>query len=332
MAEKKLIQGIPETVFNIGKINFVGNIIPHTWFQHIRYPENKDGKTKPNVNAIVILADICYWYRPIIEKDETTGEIIGYRKKFKGERLQKNYNSIAKQFGFTAKQTRDAINFLESMGLITKEVQQRYELEDGKVLYNVLFIEPISQNIEKISFELKATSALQVRGMTSKSEVCPTSQTVCPTGQSVLPTSQTYTKITTENTTKIKEEGDSSKNDESLTPEKPKRKKREIDPNLPVSEYVAKVKNWFIENKSILESDYMPLWIETYPEVDVSLQLNKAFLWLLANTHKQKKLFLRYLNTWISNSTNGKYERQKKSKSIEQKIKNWEKHCEAQGL
>lgn len=329
MAEQKLIQGIPETVFNIGKINFVGNIIPHTWFQHIRYPKNKKGKTRPNVNAIVILADICYWYRPIIEKDETTGEIIGYRKKFKGERLQKNYNSIAKQFGFTAKQTRDAINFLESMGLITKEVQQRYELEDGKVLYNVLFIEPISQNIEKISFELKATSDLQVRPMTLKSEVCPTSQSVCPTSQSVLPISQTYTEITTENTIEI-EESDSSK-DESPD-EKSKKKERLIIPNLPATEYVKKVKEWFKSNKSLLETDYIPEWKKTYPEVDVKVQLNKAYLWLIANTHKQKKYFLRYLNTWISNSTNGKYERHEESKSIEQKIKSWEKHCEAQGL
>lgn len=47
-------------VDEVGRINISGNIIPMVWFQAIRYPNGK-----PNVNAIIILADIVYWYRPM---------------------------------------------------------------------------------------------------------------------------------------------------------------------------------------------------------------------------------------------------------------------------
>ena len=48
-------------VDEVGRINISGNIIPMVWFQAIRYPNGK-----PNVNAIIILADIVYWYRPTL--------------------------------------------------------------------------------------------------------------------------------------------------------------------------------------------------------------------------------------------------------------------------
>ena len=52
-------------VDEVGRINISGNIIPMVWFQAIRYPNGK-----PNVNAIIILADIVYWYRPTEIRDD----------------------------------------------------------------------------------------------------------------------------------------------------------------------------------------------------------------------------------------------------------------------
>ena len=40
-------------------LNFTGNIIPQAWYKTII----KDSG-KPHLTAIVILADIVYWYRP----------------------------------------------------------------------------------------------------------------------------------------------------------------------------------------------------------------------------------------------------------------------------
>lgn len=89
-------------------MNFSGNIIPETWYSTIKYTNGK-----PNLNAIIILADIVYWYRPREVRDEATGQLIGYRKKFKSDMLQRTYEQFAKKFGLSKRQATEAIVFLE---------------------------------------------------------------------------------------------------------------------------------------------------------------------------------------------------------------------------
>ena len=50
---------LPAAEIEIGKIHFEGNIIPHPWYQHITLSSGK-----PDLPAIIILAEIVYWYRP----------------------------------------------------------------------------------------------------------------------------------------------------------------------------------------------------------------------------------------------------------------------------
>ena len=57
------------TVDAIGQMHFTGNVIDHHWYKSITLP---DGKA--DLIAINILAEIVYWYRPRILRDETTGE------------------------------------------------------------------------------------------------------------------------------------------------------------------------------------------------------------------------------------------------------------------
>lgn len=83
-------------VDSIGKINIIGNIIPHTWYKSIHRESGK-----PYLNAIIILSDIVYWYRPIELRDEHSGEIIGYKKKFKGDLLQRSYQQLSTMFGIS---------------------------------------------------------------------------------------------------------------------------------------------------------------------------------------------------------------------------------------
>lgn len=66
-------------VDEVGTMNFTGNVIPMVWFKTIRYPNGA-----PNNNAIHILADIVYWYRPKEERDEESGQLICMKKKFRG--------------------------------------------------------------------------------------------------------------------------------------------------------------------------------------------------------------------------------------------------------
>lgn len=180
----------PPEVLAIGEINFTGNLTPHTWYEHLRYDSGK-----PNLSAITILGEIVYWYRPVEVRDETTGELLGYKKKFKGDKLQRSYASFANQFGLTKKQARDAISFLVSKDLVDKEL--RTIQTEGVTLSNVLFIGINPQRVK----EINTPCDLQVTPMTSKSH--PIDIEVTPS----IPVSQTYTEITTETTTEDKESG-----------------------------------------------------------------------------------------------------------------------------
>ena len=132
-------------VDEIGKINFEGTVIPHNWFNAIKFNNGK-----PDVVAIVLLSEIVYWYRPTIVKDEMTGRIKEVRKRFKADLLQRSYESFAEQFGFTKRQVKDALKRLEDAGLIAKEF--RNIRVDGKVLANVLFIRLNPQKVLEITF------------------------------------------------------------------------------------------------------------------------------------------------------------------------------------
>ena len=131
-------------VVAIGQLHFEGNIIPHTWYKAITFPNGK-----PDVNGILILAEIVYWYRPTVERDEATGEVINIRKKFKADKLQRSYQSFADQFGLTRRQCEDAISRLVERGYITKETRT-VDTSSGK-LGNVLFVEPVTDAIQRIS-------------------------------------------------------------------------------------------------------------------------------------------------------------------------------------
>jgi hypothetical protein len=137
-------QDLPFTVAAIGRIHFEGNIIPHTWYKAITFPS---GKT--DLNAIVLLAEIVYWYRPTIELDEATGEVVNVRKKFRDDMLQRSYQQFADKFGLTRRQCEDAIARLVDNGLITKET--RTVKTSTGTMGNVLYVEPVPAAIQRIS-------------------------------------------------------------------------------------------------------------------------------------------------------------------------------------
>lgn len=180
----------------MASINITGNIIPMIWFKKILYPSGK-----PNLLAINILADIVYWYRPTEIRDEKTGEIIAYKKKFSADLLQRNYEQISKMFGCSKREATNAIICLENLGLI-KRIFRKIN-DNGLVMSNVLFLElnpdkvleityqdlSISETVDNTNqsggchFQKGEGSLLKVGGATSKSE--------------------TYTENTTNNTTNI---------------------------------------------------------------------------------------------------------------------------------
>jgi hypothetical protein len=142
MATKK--SRLPKAVSEIARINFEGNVIPHSWYQHVKLSSGQ-----PDLTAIIILAEIVYWYRPYQVLSETKGE-PSYEKKFKGDMFQSAAGYYEKKFGLTKDQTRKALKRLEDLGLIRRELREI--TQRGVTMNNVMFIEPIASRIAVITY------------------------------------------------------------------------------------------------------------------------------------------------------------------------------------
>ena len=182
----------------ISRLHLEGNVIPHTWFQHIRTPAGH-----PDVLAIMILSDVVYWYRWRELRDEATGAVVGYARRFKGDRLQRSYDALAKQYGFTKRQVQDAVYRLVDAGLLARDLRTIIT-DNGVKLGNVLYLAPIADAIAAITYHADhPLSRKNVRGITEKRERYPEK-----TGEvsrfDVIPLTEkreTNTEITTETTT-----------------------------------------------------------------------------------------------------------------------------------
>ncbi|MEI8295774.1 MAG: DnaA N-terminal domain-containing protein [Alphaproteobacteria bacterium] len=164
-----------------------GNIIPMEWFTHLKFENGK-----PDVNACLILADIVYWHRPQQIRDEETGMVVEYRKKFKHDLLQRSYQYYVNLFGLSKRQVTDAVLRLETRGLIQR-VFRIVETPSASI-HNVLFI---ALNVAKVR-QLQAG----VGGVTLKRDT-PHALSGAPPRFKVIPPTierDTYTEITTKTT------------------------------------------------------------------------------------------------------------------------------------
>jgi hypothetical protein len=109
------LQSLPSSVAEMAEISLSGNIVPSIWFKKLTFENGK-----PDLNSILILADICYWHRPSEVRDERSGAIIGYKKKFAEDLLRKSYSDLQTQFGLSDRQLRDCFSRLENRGVIRR--------------------------------------------------------------------------------------------------------------------------------------------------------------------------------------------------------------------
>ena len=127
------------------RIKITGNVIPPSWYGEIT---RENGR--PYLLAIILLADIVYWYRPVEERDESSGLVIGLRKKFKDDLLQKTYNEYAQLYGESKRTIKAALDRLEELGLI-RRIFREVKLKNGTKIPNFMFIEIFPERIEQIS-------------------------------------------------------------------------------------------------------------------------------------------------------------------------------------
>ena len=133
-------------VDEMAEINISGNIIPQTWYGTILRPNGK-----PYLLAIVILSDIVYWYRPTEMRDEQSGRLVGWKKKFKADLLQKSYQQYADLFGESKRSVKAAMDHLQELGVV-KRVGRDIQTEEGAVLYNVTFLELNVTRLRELTF------------------------------------------------------------------------------------------------------------------------------------------------------------------------------------
>ena len=88
---------INEATVKLQELNLEGNVIPHKWFNEIKM---KNGS--PDYQAIILLSEIVYWYRPTAVYNEQ-GIYKGIKKKYKEDLLQKSYEDLSSKFGMTKK-------------------------------------------------------------------------------------------------------------------------------------------------------------------------------------------------------------------------------------
>lgn len=210
-----------DTVLDVKDVALDGNVIDNGWIENLKYD---NGKT--NMNAVLILSEIYYWYKPTLVRDEVTGEVLGYKKKFKADKLQKSYQALAVRFGLSKRQSKTACDFLVSKGLI--EIEFRTIRANNTRLNNVMFIDinikalkaitginreieinTVNSNIEFSLEDSKADHEILADNRDNKltpllhSKVVPSYiQTYHPPTFKCKTNTKTTTKTTTETTTK----------------------------------------------------------------------------------------------------------------------------------
>ena len=135
-----------EIVDAMGSINISGNIIPAVWYRTIT---KENGK--PYLLAIVILADIVYWYRPSEVRDQGTGHILGWKKKFSDDLLRQSYQYYAELFGESKKTIKTAMDKLEKLQVIRREFRT-VSYGDGLVCNNVMYVELKPAMLYRLTF------------------------------------------------------------------------------------------------------------------------------------------------------------------------------------
>lgn len=177
-----------ETTDRLISVQITGNIIPVIWYKTITHANGK-----PDTNAISLLSDIVYWYRPMEKRDETTGQMVGYQKKYRADKLQRSYRQIMELYGFSRRQAELALNNLCRLGVVTKEF--RTIEVGGQKLNNVMYLDLNVDKLLELTYPNETLSTSMVTGHTIVDDSLTT-----PNGIGTSLDADTNTEITTENT------------------------------------------------------------------------------------------------------------------------------------
>ncbi len=135
-----------EIVDQVGEMNIVGDMVPLVWLSKIC-----DENGKSNLLAILLLANIVFWYRPRQVRDEMSGALIRWEKRFADDLLQNNYADLATTFRQNKKAIQRALKLLEDIGVIQRHFRT-VKMEKKPDLQNVMYIELKPDILREITF------------------------------------------------------------------------------------------------------------------------------------------------------------------------------------
>ena len=138
-----------EAVDAMAAMAVTGNVIPATWYKTITTPSGK-----ADLVAINILSDVLYWYRPREVRDEYTGDVVAYQKRFAADYLQRSYEQLSEHFGISKRQAKDAVVRLEELGAI-RRIFRNVESGAG-MMGNVMFIAIMPKRVYELTFPEQA--------------------------------------------------------------------------------------------------------------------------------------------------------------------------------
>ena len=193
-------------------MHFEGNIIPHPWYQRITLESGK-----PDLSAIILLAEIIYWYRPYQTLDKHGKPLL--RKHFDGDMFQCTAAYFETKFGLTKDQARKALKRLEDAGYIRREY--RSIVQQGILRNNIMFIEPVPLAILAITHPTEATNP----PLPASDTPLPASDTLSPVGDTLSPVGDIFkgieitTKISTKTTTTTTTPNPSATNERTVESE-----------------------------------------------------------------------------------------------------------------
>lgn len=130
----------------MGTMNITGNVVPTIWYRTV-LKENG----KPYLLAIAILADIVYWYRPTEVRDQNSGQITGWKKRFSEDILRQSYQYYAELFGESKKTVKTAIDRLEELKVVKRDFRT-VSFGEGLISNNVMYLELIPSKVYELTY------------------------------------------------------------------------------------------------------------------------------------------------------------------------------------
>ena len=91
-------------------------------------------------------------------RDERTGQVVGWRKKFSGDLLQKSYKQYENLFGESRRSIKAAFDALVDLGVIIREFRD-VKIGDGddeRTLYNVMFLDLNVERLNELTYPEKS--------------------------------------------------------------------------------------------------------------------------------------------------------------------------------